>query len=131
MTIHSDVLQFLALIVRPTETTKPFMSSLNCNSRILNVTRGNTMKLNQALHAIAEGVADWVEKNISVRDLTLAEVIARRNAVPRELDGLAAAELPGLVFEPPVRQRGLDLVRSQGALVREARQFFIEATAGL
>ena len=72
------------------------------NKRILNVTRGFTLKHKQALKAVDECACTWVEFGVSIRDLTLAESIAARNEQARLAEPLPFAEIPGLIFMPPV-----------------------------
>jgi hypothetical protein len=91
------------------------------NKRILNLTRGFTLKHKQALRAIDECSAAWVEYGVSIRDLTLAESIAARNQQARESEPLASSELPGLTFKPPVSTASSQAQRYR--LVQAANQF--------
>lgn len=88
------------------------------NFRVFNVTRGYSLKRSQALRAIAECAAEWVEENISIRNLTLAESIAARKEQARLREPLAVAELPGLKYEPCVR--GLIAYRQGQRMVLDA-----------
>lgn len=72
---------------------------MNGNFRVLNITRGFSIKYKHALKGIKECACTWVEYGVSVRDLTLAESIAARNEQARLAEPLPFAELPGLVFE--------------------------------
>ncbi len=47
--------------------------------RVFNVTRQFWLKPKRALYAVEQCSAAWVEFGVSVRDLTLAESIAKRN----------------------------------------------------
>ena len=71
------------------------------NFRVFNVTRGYSLKRSQALRAIAECAAEWVEENISIRDLTLAESIAARNEQARLREPLALADMRHIRVVPP------------------------------
>ncbi len=71
------------------------------NKRIYNVTRGFTLKYKQAVAAIDNCAADWVEEGVSIRDLTLAESIAARVVKAKLREPLPYAELHGVRFEPP------------------------------
>ena len=71
------------------------------NRRILNVTRGFTLKHKQALRAIEQCACAWVIFGESIRDLTLAESIAARNHQAAERETLPEAEIPGVTFQPP------------------------------
>jgi hypothetical protein len=71
------------------------------NARILNLTNGRRIKRNQALGRVEQCISAWVEPNVSIRDLTLQESIAKRSEEARASVPLASAEIPGLVFEPP------------------------------
>jgi hypothetical protein len=75
---------------------------INNNSRVFNVTRRFSLKHKQALRAVEQCACAWVEYGVSIRDLTVAESIAARNRQAQLREPLAVAELPGLVFAPPV-----------------------------
>ena len=89
-------------------------------SRILNVTRGYTLRHKQALRAIENCAAKWVEPGISIRDLTLAESIAARNEKARLREPLAFAELPWIEYEPSLN--GEVANRKSFALIQAANQ---------
>lgn len=93
--------------------------------RILNLTRNFRLKRNQALRAIEQCACAWVETNVSVRDLTLAESIAARNhqAATREL--LDASELPGITFQPPIGAQAAFIIERR--LAFEANCFHTKA----
>jgi hypothetical protein len=79
--------------------------------RVRNITRQFTLKRNQALAAIENCAATWVEYGVSIRDLTLAESIAKRNEQAANREPLPLAELRNCVFEPPANQsRHYDMV---------------------
>lgn len=71
------------------------------NARILNLTRKFSLKYKQALKAVDNCACAWVEPGVSIRDLTLAESIMRRNEQSRQREPLESAEIPGLIFKPP------------------------------
>ena len=70
--------------------------------RILNITRKFHLKPSQARRAIENCSAEWVQEGISIRDLTLAESIEKRNEQAREREPLPQAEIPGLMYQQPV-----------------------------
>jgi hypothetical protein len=84
------------------------------NHRVLNLTRGFNMKAKQALRAIEECACEWVVEGESVRDLTLAESIAKRNEQAKLRTPLEFAELPGVVVR--------DIVTDY-KLIHEAHEF--------
>ncbi len=73
--------------------------------RVLNLSRNSHLKLHQAQERIAAGTAVWVQIGISLRELTLAEILARRLRHHESGQPLpyrnVSNELPGLVFQPP------------------------------
>jgi hypothetical protein len=79
------------------------------------------MKHTQALRAVEQCACVWVEFGVSVRDLTLAESIARRNQQAAIREPLAFAELPNCVYRPAERNQAAH--RQGYDLVREANQF--------
>ena len=95
------------------------------NFRVLNVTRGYSLKRRQALKAIENCAATWVEVGVSIRDLTLAESIAARNEQARLREPLAYAEIHGLRFDPPAT--GIAATRREGKLLWEAQNFALKA----
>lgn len=94
------------------------------NSRVVNITRRYSMKYKQALRAIENHSAAWVEFGVSIRDLTLAESIALRNIEASQREPLAYAELPGITFNPPANQAEGN--RREMMLAYEANKFFTE-----
>ena len=82
------------------------------------------MKHKQALRAIENHSAAWVEFGVSIRDLTIAESIASRNQAAAEREPLAYAELPGLTFDPPSNQAAGN--RREQMLAFQANKFFTE-----
>jgi hypothetical protein len=54
------------------------------NTRVFNITRGHWMKLKQAERAIDNCSHAWVEKGLTVRDLTLNECIHARSERDKE-----------------------------------------------
>ncbi len=74
-------------------------------NRVRNLTRNCSLDRHQAEIRIEAGTCVWVERNISFRELTLAEVLElraahRESGQPSPYRGLSN-ELPGLIFEPP------------------------------
>jgi hypothetical protein len=93
------------------------------HNRVLNVTRGYWIKYKHALRGIEQCAVTWVEEGISVRDLTLAESITARNAQEKLLaDPLSFAELPGVIFRPPIS--AIASHQASQDLAEEARKFF-------
>ena len=91
------------------------------NHRVLNVTRGYSMKRGAAEKAIRECSATWVEYGISVRNLTIAEAITARNEQARLREPLAFAEVHGLRFDPPAS--GIAATKREGKLLWAAHDF--------
>ena len=86
--------------------------------RVVNVTRGLHWKFRRAEKAVFECACEWVEYGVSVRDLTLAESISKRNLQAANREPLAYAEIPGLVFTGP----------TDYGLIRDAHKFAAEAS---
>jgi hypothetical protein len=95
------------------------------DTRILNLTRGFRLKRNQALRAIEQCACAWVEIDVSVRDLTIAESIQARNKQAAERELLDCAELPGITFEPPIGAQAAYMIERRTAF--EADKFYTEA----
>ena len=91
------------------------------NHRILNVSRGFTLKHGQAVKAIGNCACAWVEYGVSIRDLTIAEAITARNEQARIAEPLPLAELPGLVV------RNLPHYSDELELATTANKFAFEA----
>lgn len=89
------------------------------NHRVLNISRGFTLKYKQAVKAVEECASDWTDNTrTSIRDLTLAESIAKRNEQARLRAPLDAPELPGIKVSG---------ITQDFALIRAANQFAHEA----
>lgn len=69
-------------------------------TRIRNITRGFSLKRNQAIQAVENCAAEWVTLGSTIRDLTLAESIAKRNEQAAQREPLPLAELHGLLYVP-------------------------------
>jgi len=91
------------------------------NKRIMNLTRGYSMKFKQALHAIEQCAASWVEYGVSIRDLSLQESIEARNKQSKEREPLPLSEIPGIKFDPPAN--ALNSNRQSSLLAYEAGKF--------
>jgi hypothetical protein len=72
------------------------------HSRIINLTNGFRIKRSQALGRIEQCISEWVEEGVSIRDLTLAQRVARRAQQSKEREPLAFVELPNVVYRPPI-----------------------------
>jgi len=79
------------------------------------------MKHSQALRAVEQCACAWVEFGVSVRDLSLAESITKRNQQASMRAPLEWAELPGVVYRPAERNQAV--TRQGFDLVRAANQF--------
>jgi hypothetical protein len=95
------------------------------NQRVFNITRGFSLKYKQAVKAIDLCTCEWVEFGRSVKDLTLAESIKRRNMQKKEVDILPHTEIPGLIFEPPTNSPS----RQNSQITIQANEFFRQAIA--
>ena len=102
--------------------SSPLMSN---NKRVLNITRGFTLKHKQACRAVEQCSAEWVEFGVSIRDLNLAESIAKRNIQAKERDPLPYAEIPGLIYQTTDKQA----LQKEIALSSQANQYFQQVTA--
>ena len=100
-------------IARPTRMSQ--------SPRILNLSRKFHLKPSQAQRAIENCSAEWVEENMSIRDLTLAESIEKRNQQAKQREPLPQAEIPGLMYHQPASaalsaHERAELVRAANAL---------------
>ena len=100
--------------------SSPLMSN---NKRVLNTTRGYTLKHKQACRAVEQCSAEWVEFGVSIRDLNLAESIAKRNIQAKDRDPLPYAEIPGILYKQPVSAALSAHKRAE--LVRQANQLCV------
>ena len=67
------------------------------DSRIINITRNCRLKLHQAEARLSAGLAEWVITGESIRELTIAEVLARRAQSAESTDApFPASEIPGI-----------------------------------
>lgn len=101
-------------------------------SRVLNLTRNSYVKAHQAEERIAAGVAVWIERRVSFRELTLPEVLERRSLKEQHgVSGLTSPyrgmsnELPGLKWEPPTADKYK--FRQRFPLLRAAAEFMRQA----
>ena len=96
--------------------------------RILNISRGYTLKQKQALRAIENCACAWVDFGKTIRDLTFAEAITARNKQATQREPLELTEVHGLRYEPAAS--GIAQTREGFGLSREANQFYTQAVYG-
>lgn len=102
---------------------------LALNHRVLNVTRGFTMKRKQAMKAVENGVMAWDKPGETVRDMTLPEKLSFQKAAPVQkpaIEALPLAELPELIVKRPARAKYS--AQSEYELVIAADRFALQAT---
>jgi hypothetical protein len=98
---------------------------MGIHRRIVNVTNGFRLKPENAERAILNCSAEWVEKGVTIRSLTLQEAISARNEQAKVREPLAFAEIPGLKFEAPAS--GLISTRESQGLIRAAHEYCLNA----
>lgn len=94
------------------------------NEHFFNVSRNCYIERTQAMNRIGLNM-DWVQEGVSVRELSLAEMVALRSQEARSNGGrgpLGRAELSHCIWEPPERDRYTQGERQ--ALVWQAYQFY-------
>lgn len=91
--------------------------------RVINLTRGFRLKFNQAEKSVEACAAAWVEYGVSLRDLTLAEAIAARNAQAKLREPMPFAEIHGL------QVAGIINIHEELELAAQANHFFEQAIA--
>jgi hypothetical protein len=94
---------------------------------VLNVSRGYFIRYRHALKGIENCAFAWVIVGESVRDLTIAEQISSRNEQAKLREPLEYAELPGIMFVPPIGAEKANT--NSGTLVWEAHKFAREFAA--
>src|SRR5579875_1076831 len=101
------------------------------HTKVLNISSGLRIKRSQAYRRIEQCVSEWVEDGVSIRDLTVAEMIAARSMQARagqrrehERERLGVdlghVELPGVVFRLGDNRAA---VSREMALARDAQRF--------
>jgi hypothetical protein len=95
---------------------------------VFNVTRGYSVRLNQARKAIENCACVWVEHGQSIRDLTLRESIAARAEQTKNREPLPYAEVPGLRFQVPPKMNGAEW---QSRLLAYEATLFVENVKGI
>lgn len=91
--------------------------------KILNISRNIWYKPSQALRGIENCAFAWVVQGETVRDLTLAESIAKRNEQAKNAEPLAYAEVAGLTFKGPIA--------NDYNLIRQAHEFCANGPSAL
>lgn len=97
------------------------------NSRVFHV-RGFSMKRGAAEKSVREGNSVWIEKGVSIRDATVAEMFDamsmtsdERAAKDKEEKNLGHREVSGLIYEPS--DSGISATRREKFLAWQARSF--------
>ena len=97
-------------------------------SRIVNLTNGHRYKFNQAKRLVEDQCAcAWVQYGVSVRELTVDEMVKARSDQIRLREPLPYKEIHGLRYEPSAR--GVEASRREGLLVFQAHQFVAKQAA--
>jgi hypothetical protein len=98
------------------------------DTRVLNLTRNCRLKLHQAESRIAAGVAEWVRVGHSIRELSLSEVLVKREH--QRIYGASddhsdfnpvSNEIRGIRWEPPTAEKFCQGDRYK--LLRESYKF--------
>lgn len=92
------------------------------NFRVFNLTMQVWIKHRQAQKAVDNCAAAWVDPR-TIRQLTLAEAIAARNAQAKLREPMPFAEIPGL------KVAGISNIHEELALATQANCFFEQAIA--
>jgi hypothetical protein len=96
------------------------------NEHFYNATRNCYRNSAQVLPTIGVST-EWIEQNVSYRELTLAEIIGKRNETAKTTEPLAPIELHHLLFAQPAAIR----YRPWSVYGTLARQFANEADASV
>ena len=99
---------------------------MGTNATVKDLTRGYPIKRQQALKGIENCALTWVEPDVSVRRLTLAESIAARNEQAKKQEPLAYYEIPGIRYQPTKANERQHFAGMEQ--VWEAHKFAREAT---
>jgi hypothetical protein len=97
------------------------------HTRILNITRNYSLKHKQALRAVENCACAWVVFGVSVRDLSLAESIAKRNQQASLAESLPLAELRTVIFRPSETSQPISQ-RAKRELIQSAAWFCAAST---
>lgn len=87
--------------------------------KILNISRNYYIKCTQALRGIENCAFTWVVEGETVRDLSLAESIGKRNEQSKNAEPLPYAEVAGVTFKGPIP--------NDFNLIRQAHEFCANA----
>ena len=93
--------------------------------RVFNETKNYHMKYKQALRAIENCAAVWIEPGRVLRDATLQESINMRNELAKQREPLADSEILGLKFQP--NQSFAQSAANSRRLAYEANVFAVQA----
>lgn len=95
------------------------------HARILNLSSNRTVKRSQAIGRVEQCISVWVERNVSIRDLSNAERIQARSIQAREALELESSELPGITYQPPIGAQAAYVIERRTAF--EANKFYSKA----
>lgn len=87
--------------------------------RVVNLSNGFRLKPAHALRAIEQCSAEWVEQGVSIRNLSLAESICKRNEMAKNSEPLPYSEVAGITFKGPLP--------NDFNLIRQAHEFCANA----
>ena len=93
--------------------------------RVYNAETKCKLKLKKAIRMREQGLIELNLQNLTFRNLTLAQMVARRSEIARRQEPLAHAEIPGFHVEWTTIQQQT-LARQGYAQIRAANQFCLE-----
>ncbi|WP_035350851.1 hypothetical protein [Edaphobacter aggregans] len=96
-------------------------------AKVLNLTTGRRIRRSQAAGRVEQCISAWVEDRISIRDLSLSEVVAARSAQTCLSGPLARAEWRGVVYRPDERNEASH--REEMLHMRDANTWFEQNSA--
>jgi hypothetical protein len=98
------------------------------STRIVNLSNGHRYKFNQAKRLVEQQCAlAWVQYGVSVRELTVEEMVKARSEQIRLQEPLPYAEVHGLRYDPSAS--GIEASRRERGLIWEAHDFLRSVAA--
>ena len=91
--------------------------------RVKDLTAGRELKRSQADRLVELCVYAWVEQGVSIRKLSLAEMVAARSEKARLDEPLPLSELRHLRYEAPESKKNAAFMNGRYQVLRESRQF--------
>lgn len=100
---------------------------MGSHAKIVNLSNGHRIKHSRAIRLIDQCAAVWAVPHVSIRNLTVSEMVKARSEQAKLQEPLPYAEVHGLRYDPSMN--GVEASRRERGLIWEAHDFLRSVAA--